>query len=148
MKKYVVVACVVAIVGWGVGGVIDKVALNTMSGMSPLTAQFFRFSVATVALWICGLFTGFYGEVRRLSRRAWLYIVLSGFFGVGVGGATYLYAVQLGEVSKVAVFSSGYPVLTVFLAVPFLGEKLTWNKVVGTLMVVGGLMILSLSGAA
>ncbi len=144
MKRYVLIGCLIAIISWGVGGVIDKVALNTMSGMSPLTAQFFRFAVATLALWICGAFTGFYGQVCRLSPRAWLYIVLSGLFGVGVGGATYLFAVQLGEVSEVAVFTSGYPVLTVFLAAPCLGEKLTWNKLVGTLMVVGGLMMLSL----
>jgi bacterial/archaeal transporter family protein len=141
------IAVLITTVSWGLGGVFDKLGLDSMPDMPATSAVVVRQTMALVALGIWLSVTVSLKELRRVPASAWVYLAISGIFGVGIGGIAYFYAVQHGEISTVVVFCSGYPMLTLLLAVPFLREAVTWPKGVGTLLVVGGLVLLSVSGA-
>ena len=146
MSRYMLVAVVITTVSWGLGGIFDKLGLDSMPDMPVTSAVALRQAMALVALCIWLSFTVSLKELGRVPSVAWMHLAISGILGVGVGGIAYFYAVQHGEISRVAVFCSGYPMLTLLLAVPLLREAVTWPKGVGTLLVIGGLVLLSAGG--
>ncbi|MCL4424521.1 MAG: EamA family transporter [Firmicutes bacterium] len=58
------------------------------------------------------------------------------------GHLAYYYALKSGEASRVTPVTAAYPVVTVLLVCLLLGEKLTWSKVVGVLLIVAGVILL------
>jgi transporter family protein len=76
------------------------------------------------------------------SRRDWLLITLS-----GVAGATswifYFLALKSGPASAVAAIDRLSLVFIVFLAAIFLGETFGWKTLVGTVLMVGGALLLT-----
>ncbi len=146
MDKRVVVASIVAVFFWGVAAVVDKLAFNSMPEMSPVTAQWIRFMVATMSLAVIGAFRNTFTEIRTVSAKAYMYLIIGALGGLALGSAAYFYALKHGEASTVVVFTSGYPVIMVFLAVPFLKEKMSWQKLGGMALVVAGLLIVSNGG--
>ena len=86
------------------------------------------------------------------------FVVFSGSrlpFGTGGGWAAltavlaagalilFFYALTKGPASTVVPVSSAYPVVTVLASAAFLAEKLTAGRLVGTALVVAGLVVLS-----
>ncbi len=63
-----------------------------------------------------------------------------------LGQVAYFFAAGGGEISKVVVFTSAWPLVTVFVAAAWLGESLAWQKLLGTALVIGGLIVLTASG--
>jgi len=137
------IAVVIATLSWGLAATFDKIGLNSMPDMAATSAVVVRQIIGLLVVCIWSAFTGLHKEIRRVPSSAWLQLGISGTFGVGIGGVAYFYAAQSGQISNVAVFCSGYPILTLLLAVPFLREALTWHKALGTLLVIGGLAVLS-----
>lgn len=58
-----------------------------------------------------------------------------------VATIAYSTAITHKDVSSAVVLTGGYPALTVLLAVPILGESLTWQKVIGMVLVISGVMV-------
>ena len=52
-------------------------------------------------------------------------------------------ALDRGEVSRVTPLTTAYPFITVFLAAAVLSEKLTWQALVGSGLIVGGGIVIS-----
>lgn len=55
----------------------------------------------------------------------------------------FFVALSSGEASKVVPISAGYPAVTLILAAIFLSEAVTVAKVLGVLLVVGGVVVLT-----
>jgi transporter family protein len=53
-------------------------------------------------------------------------------------------ALSHGPASRVIPVSSAYPFITVFLAAALLSEALTWKVLVGTVLIVGGAVLVSI----
>jgi len=146
VNRLMLTAVLIATVSWGLGAVFDKTSLNSMPDLPIVSAVVVRQAIALAALCILGAFNGSLREVRKVPTSAWVLLCISGAFGVGIAGVAYYYAVQHGEISRISVFCSGYPIITLLLAVPILREALTVPKVVGTVLVVSGLVVLSGGG--
>jgi len=71
-----------------------------------------------------------------VAMKAWIFLVLSGV-ATGLSWLCYYRALSLGPVSKVASIDKLSVAFAIMLGVLFLGEKLTWQVVLG-----GGLIIL------
>jgi transporter family protein len=54
----------------------------------------------------------------------------------------YMYIMQTGEIGILSALISTSPAITLLLATIFLGEQITWQKIVGILLVVLGVMVL------
>jgi drug/metabolite transporter, DME family len=99
--------------------------------------------VGAVAAWIAVAVTGGPGPV---SRKAFGYFVLAGLVGT-VGGRLFRFlAIDRVGASVGAAVINLNPMIATVLAILLLGEKVTLPIVVGTLVIVLGTVLLSLSG--
>ena len=89
--------------------------------------------------WGIVLFQGNIGDVWKIPRYAYVFIVLSAI-ATGLSWLFYYKALQLGEVSRVASIDKLSILLTIVLAFLFLGEKPTLGNVLGGLLVTAGVM--------
>lgn len=86
------------------------------------------------------------GEATNLSaipRKDLIFLALSGV-ATGLSWIFYFRALQVGKASFVAPIDKSSLVMILFLSAAFLGEPLQWKSVLGTFLIVGGLLVLIL----
>lgn len=101
-----------------------------------------RTSVVVVFTWVLAFANSQPGGLRSFTGKTWLYLVLSGL-ATGLSWLCYFHALQVGEASRVAPIDKLSVVLVIVVATLFLGERLTWGKAVGALMIAGGAIVVA-----
>lgn len=86
-------------------------------------------------------FDGF--SLPSLSGKDWLWIVLAGIAGA-LSWLFYFIALKSGMVAKVVAIDRLSIVLAVALAALVLGESFGWKTALGSLLMVGGAILISL----
>ena len=86
-----------------------------------------RTVVVLVFSWILVFFTGTMSGVNDISGRTLLFLVLSGL-ATGASWLCYFHALKKGDINKVVPIDKSSTILTIFLALIFLHEGLTWKK--------------------
>ncbi len=74
------------------------------------------------------LLVGSIPTIGTISWKSWLFLILSGL-STGASWLCYFRALQLGDVNKVVPIDKSSTILTMLLAMLFLGESITWLKV-------------------
>ncbi|MDD3243699.1 MAG: EamA family transporter [Eubacteriales bacterium] len=87
--------------------------------------------------------------ITTLSGKTWLFLILSGL-ATGASWLCYFKALQLGDINKVVPIDKSSTVLTILLAVIFLGEEINWLKGISIVLIAAGtyLMIQKKKSAA
>jgi len=86
-------------------------------------------------------FDGF--SFATLGNKEWLLIVLAGIAGA-LSWLFYFFAIKIGEASGVVAIDRLSIVFVVLLAALFLGEALTWQSILGALLMVAGAVLIAL----
>ena len=120
--------------------ILAKVGID---GVNSNLATAIRTVVVLVMAWGMVFLTDAQGGIGAISRRSWLFLILSGL-ATGASWLCYFRAVQLGEVSRVAPVDKLSVVLTVLLAAAFLHEKLTVKSLLGALLITAGTVLMVL----
>jgi transporter family protein len=76
-------------------------------------------------------------DITLLTVKHWTFLILSGI-ATGLSWMFYFYAIQLGPVSQVAPIDKLSIVLTIILAFVILGETVSWQVVLGGLLITAG----------
>lgn len=127
---------------WGIAPLFAKVGL---AQVNPGVALSIR-SIVITGILLGWLFTsGQVGSLAAVTPRSWLLIGAEGICASLLGHLAYYYALKAGEVSLVSPVMAGFPIITVLLAVIFLGDKFTPAKLAGTLLIVLGVLIIKAS---
>ena len=87
--------------------------------------------------------TGIGGKLRELTGHNLLFLVLSGI-ATGLSWLFYFKALQTGDASRVAPIDKLSVAITIFLGIVVLHEQVSWNVIVGGLLIVGGSLVLLL----
>ncbi|WP_455498612.1 DMT family transporter [Coprobacter sp.] len=105
--------------------------------MSPFTGVTLRCVFAAVAFWIIG----FFAPAEHSTRREKFQLFLLG--ALGIYGFMYLYLVGLSKTTPVSssIFTTLQPIWVFLIAVLFYHEKVTWMKVTGILIGLGGALL-------
>jgi transporter family protein len=114
-----------------------------VSGVDANVATAVRTSVVVLFTWILAYLTRQPNSFQAFSSRTWLFLVLSGF-ATGLSWLCYFHALQVGPASRVAPIDKLSVALVILFAAMFLGERLTWSKGVGGLLIVAGAVVLAL----
>ncbi len=77
------------------------------------------------------------------NNRTWLFLGLSGL-ATGLSWVCYFRALQLGPASRVAPVDKLSVVLVIAAGTLFLGEKMTWGKGVGGVLIAAGAIFVAL----
>lgn len=96
-----------------------------------------------MAIFLIGIafYFGKFSALDTLNSKALTFIILSGVAGA-ISWLFYFLAIKLGPVSAVAAIDRTSIVFVIFLAFMFLGESLTWAKVLGGLLIGGGAVLM------
>ena len=114
-----------------------------VAGVDANLATAVRTTVVVVFTWILAMTTSSHGQIRAFTGKTWLFLGLSGI-ATGLSWLCYFHALQVGQASKVAPIDKLSVVFVILVAAVFLGERLTWGKGVGVLLIAAGAITIAL----
>lgn len=129
---------ILTIIFWGIAPVFGKIGIQNVDPLLGLSIR--SFIVSIILLATC-LLTGKFASFSQVAIKDVLFIGAEGIFASLLGQFAYYYALKLGDMSKVAPMFAAYPAITVFVAILFLGEKFTWNKFIGLMTIIVGVIL-------
>lgn len=93
-----------------------------------------RTVIVLIFSWLMVWIVGSASTITEISTRSWIFLVLSGM-ATGASWLCYFRALGLGDVNKVVPIDKSSTVLTILLALIFLGEQITWIKAVAVVLI-------------
>ena len=114
-----------------------------ISNVNSNLATAIRTSVVLVMSWGMVFLTNTQHGIHQISRRSWLFLILSGL-ATGASWLCYYKALQIGDVSKVVSIDKLSIVITIVLAAVLLHEQLTIRTILGCVFIAGGTLLMVL----
>ena len=93
--------------------------------------------------WIIVFYTNSFENIKSINSKNLIFLIISGIT-TGLSWIFYFKALQIGEVSKVAVIDKLSIAFTIILAFIFLKETITLKTIIGIIFIVAGTLIISL----
>ena len=93
-----------------------------------------RTVIVLIFSWLMVRIVGSASTITEIGTRSWIFLVLSGM-ATGASWLCYFRALGLGDVNKVVPIDKSSTVLTILLALIFLGEQITWIKAVAVVLI-------------
>ena len=120
--------------------ILAKVGID---GVNSNLATAIRTGVVLVMAWGVVFLTDAQGGLGSISRRSWVFLILSGL-ATGASWLCYYRALQIGQASKVVPVDKLSVVITLVLAFLFLHEKFTWKSIAGAVLITAGTLLMVL----
>ena len=120
--------------------ILAKVGID---GVNSNLATAIRTGVVLVMAWGMVFLTNAQGGIGEISRRSWLFLILSGL-ATGASWLCYYRALQVGEASKVVPIDKLSTIITLVLAFVFLHEKFTLRSLAGCVLLAAGTLLMVL----
>lgn len=120
--------------------ILAKVGIE---GVPSNLATAIRTAVVLVMAWGMVFLTNTQGGIADISRKSWLFLILSGL-ATGASWLCYYRALQIGEASKVVPIDKLSVVITLVLAFVFLHEKFTVKSLAGCALIGAGTLLMVL----
>ena len=120
--------------------ILAKVGIE---GVNSNLATDLRTLVVLAMAWMMVFVTNAQGGIGAISRKSWLFLILSGL-ATGASWLCYYKALQIGEASKVVPIDKLSIVFTLVLAWTFLHEQVNAKSIFGCLLIVAGTLVMVL----
>lgn len=120
--------------------ILAKVGID---GVNSNLATAIRTMVVVAMAWVLVFLTNAQGGISEISRKSWLFLILSGL-ATGASWLSYYRAIQIGEVSKVVPIDKLSVVITLVMAAVFLQEKFTPRSIIGCVLIGAGTLFMVL----
>ena len=118
--------------------ILAKIGID---GVNSNLATAIRTVVVVAMAWGMVFLTKSQGGVMEISRKSWLFLILSGL-STGASWLCYYKALQLGDASKVVPIDKLSVVITLILAFIFLHESFTYKSVLGCILIGAGTILM------
>ena len=112
-----------------------------IEGVNSNLATAIRTMVVVGMAWGMVFLTNAQGGLSDISRKSWLFLILSGL-ATGASWLCYYKALQIGEASKVVPIDKLSVVITLVLAFIFLHEKFTPKSLIGCALIGAGTLLM------
>lgn len=120
--------------------ILAKIGID---GVNSDLASAIRTGVVLLMSWGMVFLTNTQTELADISRRNWLFLILSGL-ATGASWLCYYKALQIGEASKVVPIDKLSVVITMVLAAVILHEQFTAKSIIGCLFITFGTLLMIL----
>ncbi len=115
-----------------------------IDGVNSNLATAIRTMVVLVMAWGMVFITNAQTGITEISRRNWLFLILSGL-ATGASWLCYYRALQIGgDTTTVVAIDKLSIVITLILAVLFLHDSFTWKTILGVALISVGTLLLIL----
>lgn len=118
--------------------ILAKVGIE---GVNSNLATAIRTVVVVIMAWGMVFLTNAQGGLGEISRKSWIFLVLSGL-ATGASWLCYYRALQIGQASKVVPIDKLSVVITLILAFVFLHEQFTAKSLIGCILIGAGTLIM------
>ena len=120
--------------------ILAKICID---GVDTNLATAIRTFVVLLLSWGMVFLTNAQGGLIEISRRSWLFLILSGL-ATGASWLCYYKALQLGQASKVVPIDKLSVVITMVLAALILHERFTPKSIIGCVLIAVGSLLMVL----
>ena len=120
--------------------ILAKIGID---GVNSNLATALRTVVVLGMAWGMVFLTGSQNGISSISRKSWLFLILSGL-ATGASWLCYYRALQIGQASKVVPVDKLSVVITLILAFVFLREKITVKSALGCVLIGAGTLLMVL----
>ncbi len=100
-----------------------------------------RTVVVLIFSWIMVFLTKVQGQITGIDEKTLLFLVLSGG-ATGASWLCYFHALQIGDINKVVPIDKSSTVLTIVLALIFLGEGISLKKAAAVSVIAAGVFLM------
>ena len=132
----ITVLVILTIIFWGIAPIIDKMALSKTDAWVGVSIR--SWAVCVYAL-VFLLISGKIKDVFTTDSRSILLFSLSGLLAGFLAMVTYYAALKMEPASRIVPLVCIYPLLTALIAVVFLREGVTVERLIGTALIVAGI---------
>lgn len=122
----------------GITAILAKIGLRNVNSN---LATALRTIVVLSFSWLMVFIVGSASEIKDINVKTFIFLILSGL-STGASWLCYFKALRLGDVNKVTPIDKSSTVLTMILALIFLGEKLTAVKIIGMVLIGTGTFLM------
>ena len=112
-----------------------------IEGVTSNLATAIRTVVVVIMSWGMVFLTGTQGGISEISKKSWLFLILSGL-ATGASWLCYYRALQTGAASKVVPIDKLSVVITILLAFIFLHEEVTIKSLAGCVLIGAGTLLM------
>ena len=120
--------------------ILAKIGID---GVNSNLATAIRTMVVVAMAWGMVFLTNAQGGLNDISRKSWLFLILSGV-ATGASWLCYYRALQMGDVAKVVPIDKLSVVITLVLAFVFLHEAFTLKSLIGCVLIACGTLVMVL----
>lgn len=124
---------------WGLVPFLEKIGL---SSVDPTAAYLVRCLGVFLGAIIVICFTPQLPSIGKIGVKSTIFLILAGILAGFVAQVVFYKALKMGEISRIVLITSSYPIFTFLMGWLFLGEEVTVPKVMGMLLIMGGLYLL------
>lgn len=114
-----------------------------IEGVPSNLATAIRTVVVILMAWTMVFLTNSQTEIVNISRKSWLFLILSGL-ATGASRLCYYKALQMGNATEVSAVDKFSLVITLVLAFFFLQDILTFKTVIGCILITIGTLVMIL----
>ena len=114
-----------------------------IEGVPSNLATAIRTVVVILMAWAMVFLTNSQTEIFNISRKSWLFLILSGL-ATGTSWLCYYKALQMGNATEVSAVDKFSLVLTLVLAFFFLQDVLTFKTIIGCILITIGTLVMIL----
>ncbi|MFM9319263.1 EamA family transporter [Streptococcus sp. ST16] len=114
-----------------------------IEGVPSNLATAIRTVVVILMAWAMVFLTNSQTEIINISRKSWLFLILSGL-ATGASWLCYYKALQMGNATEVSAVDKFSLVITLVLAFFFLQDILTFKTIIGCILITIGTLVIIL----
>lgn len=114
-----------------------------IEGVPSNLATAIRTVVVILMAWALVFLTNSQTEIVNISRKSWLFLILSGL-ATGASWLCYYKALQMGNATEVSAVDKFSLVITLVLAFFFLQDVLTFKTIIGCILITIGTLVMIL----
>ena len=111
-----------------------------IEGVPSNLATAIRTAVVILMAWAMVFLTNSQTEIVNISRKSWLFLILSGL-ATGASWLCYYKALQMGNATEVSAVDKFSLVITLVLAFFFLQDILTFKTIIGCILITIGTLV-------
>jgi Predicted membrane protein len=128
----------IGMICWGVAPLFVKLGLKDID---PLVGLAIRTAFTIIVISGVMLINGSIFQLKNVPPKTFLLLAAEALLATLIGDLAYFAAVKRGAVSLVTIIMSSSPLVTIICSVIFLGEQVTFTRVIGAALIILGIII-------
>ncbi len=124
--------------------VLSKAGLKNVDSNTAFAVQSVMILLVS---WMVVFSFGDYKELANIEGRTWIYLLAAGIITC-VSSLLTFRALKMGDASQVSPFDKISLVFSIILAAIFLKERISWQIILGAVLMAGGAIVISLSSSS